>query len=119
VEETLSCAIVTGEDPGSITLAAGTVPYDRDGLLTRIRETRDQVGAPEDLSIEVIESDVPGLDDDQVLAYSQADGRILAFVWVGDGFHVALSFPAELADAEEGMRGLRAAVDAVGASLAP
>jgi hypothetical protein len=115
VEETLVCAIVTGEDPGTINLTVGTVPYDRDGLLAQIRERADQ----EDLSIEVIEGGASGLDGDEVLALSQEDGRFLAFAWVGDGFRVSLSFPAPLAEAEEGMRALRAAVDAVGASLSP
>jgi hypothetical protein len=120
VEETLICAIVTGEDQGTINLTVGTVPYDRDELRTQIRDRADQ----DDLSVEVIEviegfeGDGSGLDGDEVLALSQGDGRILTFAWVGDGFRVALSFPAPLAEAEEGMRALRAAVDAVGASLA-
>lgn len=115
VEETLVCAIVTGEDPGTINLTVGRVPYDRDGLLAQIRERADQ----DDLSIEVIEGDASGLDSDRVLALSQENGRFLAFAWVGDGFRVALSFPAPLAEADEGMRALREAVDAVDAALSP
>jgi hypothetical protein len=115
VEETLVCAIATGEDPGTINLTVGTVRYDRDELLTQIRERVDQ----EDRSVEVIDGDGSGLDGDEVLALSEDDGRFLAFAWVADGFRVTLAFPASLAQADDGMRALRAAVDAVDASLSP
>jgi hypothetical protein len=111
--ELLTCAIQLADGATTVGASAGSLPFDRDGVVADLRNAAERT----DSTIEEVDGEAPGLDPAHVVGVVR-DGQAAIYVWVDGGFHVALSGPAATLAPEVGFPALALLVDHVATALA-
>jgi hypothetical protein len=110
--ELLTCSIQLADGATAVGTSAGSLPFDRDGVVADLRTAAERTGS----TIEEVDGEAPGLDPAHVVGVVR-DGEAAIYVWVAGGFHVALSGPADTLGPEVGFPALALLVDHVATAL--
>lgn len=98
--ENLTCSLYVGDDEVTVGIHTGTTQLDRDELL----EEFELYAGRDDLELEVLQGEAPGLDPDEVFAVDR-DGFVTVG-WIQGDFQISMSIPEQVADADAGFQAL-------------